>query len=107
MIGLAADCIDLRRYDMRKTLKVVLSCSVLLLSCQLSYAQEDYAECKARCAQLYTDCVNEPPAEDPEVQAAKEGSCNQKTELCNSDCENRKPVLDTIEPESNPNVIRK
>ena len=109
MIGFAVECNtkDQGRDDMRAQFNILIICNILLLCGQPACAQEDYAECKARCAQLYSDCTNEPPAEEPELQAAKESTCNQKTELCNSDCENRKPVLDTVEPEGDPNTIRK
>ncbi len=91
---------------MRKYFICLLVCQFVLSAAQ-AFSAEDYSECKARCAQYYTDCVNEPQATDPEVQVAKEATCNQKTEFCYSDCENLKPVLDNIEPETNPNIIRK
>jgi hypothetical protein len=77
-----------------------------MLNRQASRA-DDYDNCKATCAQAYADCVNEPPAPDSAVESAREATCNQKMELCNSDCENLKPVLDNNEPEMNPNIIVK
>lgn len=91
---------------MKMYLASFLCSQILLFYGQTAYA-EDYTECKARCAQFYTDCVNQPQATDPEVQTAKELSCDQKSELCNSDCENLKPVTDGIEPNTNPNIIIK
>jgi|GEM_PF-2398933 len=78
----------------------------LLFNNHASFA-DDYDNCKATCAQAYADCVNEPPAPEPQVESAREANCSQKTELCNSDCENLKPVLNDVEPKENPNVIRK
>ena len=92
---------------MHRTVGLLWYCQLLLLSGTVASAEEGYEECKARCAQYYADCVNEPRGEEPEVQSAREAACNQKTEFCYSDCENRKPVLDSAEPENNPNVIRK
>jgi hypothetical protein len=92
--------------NMRKYLYILLFGQTILLPGEFSYA-EDYSECKSRCAQDYTDCMNEPQASEPEVQSAKEATCSQKVQSCYSDCENLKPVNEDIAPESNPNVIRK
>ena len=91
---------------MRRYLGTFLFCQIILFHSQALYA-EDYSECRARCAQFNTDCLNEPQASEPEVQAAKEAACAQKTELCYSDCENLKQMIDNLEPETNPNIIRK
>jgi hypothetical protein len=91
---------------MGKRLCIFLLCQTVIFCSQFLYA-EDYSECRARCAQDYTDCMNEPQASDPQVQVAKEASCSQKVQSCYSDCENLRPLDENIAPESNPNIIRK
>jgi hypothetical protein len=85
---------------------ILLLCQSIMFYSQLCGA-EDYAECRARCAQDYTDCMNQPQDSDTQVQFAKEAACTQKVQDCYADCENLKPLNEDIAPESNPNVIRK
>ena len=91
---------------MRKYLIVSVTVYNLLCACRGGYA-EDYAECRARCAQELTDCMNEPQAPEPEVETAREGACSQRAEHCIADCENLKPAADDTQPKSSPNIIWK
>lgn len=68
---------------------------------------EDYSDCRLRCETENTDCVNEPPAPDPDVQAAKLDSCERRLRICYGECENLKPVEPPAEEINNPNIIRK
>jgi len=87
-------------------LTIILTlCQIIFSQGQLAFA-EDYSECRARCDSEYTDCMNEPPATDPEVQAAKVESCIQKVQSCYPECEKLKPI-ENNPPEDNPNIIRK
>jgi hypothetical protein len=91
----------------------VLKFTVVLIFCQILFAgvysasAEDYQECRLRCEADYTDCTNEAPAPEPEVQNAKMGACNQRVASCYADCENLMPVENPAEIENNPNIIRK
>jgi hypothetical protein len=91
---------------MKKYLVALLLCEAVFLYSDISRA-EDYSECRARCTQDQTDCMNEPQASEPEVQLAKEAACSQKAQSCYSECDNLKPLDNEIAPESNPNIIRK
>lgn len=67
---------------------------------------EDFGECRTRCETENTDCVNQQPAPDPELQAAQLEQCERHLRICYAECENLKPT----EPptlETNPNVILK
>ena len=55
---------------MRRYLLILSCCQTVLFPSRMLFA-EDYSQCIARCAETYTDCMNQPQAEDPEVEAAK------------------------------------
>jgi len=78
-----------------------------VIFCSKTLHAEDYSDCRARCAQEETDCMNEPQDSDLEVQRAKEAACARKAESCYAECENFKPTEDVIAPENNPNIIRR
>lgn len=80
--------------------------SQIIIFSQLAHA-ENYPECRYRCTQDYIDCTNQPQAAEPEVQAAKEAACDQKLQYCTSECERLRPPDIDVEPQSNPNIIRK
>lgn len=85
---------------------------LLLLLCNLALAQvptargEDYGECRLRCETENTDCVNEPPVPDPDVQSAKLAFCERKLAICYAECENLRPV-EPPSTEYSPNIIRR
>jgi hypothetical protein len=77
------------------------------LSFGLPALAEDYSECRLRCETENTDCVNETPAPEPEVQAAKLDTCGRKLQICYAECENLRPVEPPTGVENNPNIIIK
>jgi hypothetical protein len=81
----------------------------LLLCCVGISLAEDYADCRSKCTNDYTDCMNQPQVTEPEVEVAKEANCTEKVQLCYNDCENlRTPDTnsnDNTLPEANPNII--
>jgi hypothetical protein len=89
-----------------KSITILFLCQMFLVQSYPAFA-EDYPECMARCDSDFTDCTNEPPAPEPEVQAAKISSCEQKAAICHADCENLKPIEPPSGTEDNPNIIRK
>jgi len=91
---------------MKKYLCAFLLYHAVFLYSDISRA-EDYSECRARCTQEQTDCMNEPQASEPEVQLAKESACSQKAQSCYAECDNLRPSNNEIAPENNPNIIRK
>lgn len=93
------------RDSMNKYVLGLLLSQIILFS-QLAHA-ENYPECRYRCTQYYIYCTNEPQAAEPEVQAAKEAACDQKLQYCTSECERLRPPDIDMEPQSNPNIIRK
>ena len=91
----------------------MLKLSVLLVFCQVlflaghSASAEEYSDCRLRCETDYTDCTNQTPAPDSEVQNAKMAACDSRLALCYSDCENLKPTENPPGSENNPNIIFK
>lgn len=84
----------------------LMALSLAVVPCSsFSYA-EDYSECRLQCDQNLTDCLNEPQAQEPEVQEARQAACSQKFQSCYAECENFRP-RDEVTPESYPNIIRK
>lgn len=83
-----------------------------LIFCLVAVAQgrealaEDYSECRLRCETSHTDCTNETPAPEPEVQEAKLASCEKSLVTCYAECENLKPIESPTGTENNPNIIR-
>lgn len=83
-----------------------------LIFCQIALSQgnlalaEDYSDCRLRCETDYTDCSNETPAPEPEVQQAKLASCEKSLLTCYAECENLKPIEAPSGTENNPNLIR-
>jgi len=91
----------------KKCLVILTLCQIIFPLAPLSFA-EDYSECRTRCESEHTDCMNEPAADDPEVQNAKMAACDQKLLSCYPDCDQLKPLEDEYEgTENNPNIIRK
>lgn len=68
---------------------------------------EDYSECRQQCDADYSDCINEPPAPDPEVREAERSSCDRTLASCRAQCENLKPVETPPPFENTPNIIVK
>jgi hypothetical protein len=99
-----------RRGTMNKQL-----CGLLVAGAVVSYSQaslaEEYGDCRSRCTNDYTDCMNQPQSSEPEIVAAREAACTQKVQLCFSDCENLRRPNDNGSPQpdinSNPNIIIK
>jgi murein endopeptidase len=87
--------------------------SVLLVFCQVllaaghSASAEDYSDCRIRCETDYSDCTNQPPAPESEVQNAKMAACDTRLASCYADCENVKPPENPPGTENNPNIIWK
>ena len=85
----------------------------LLTFCLLALAQgnsafgDDYTDCGANCDSEYSDCTNAAPDPEPEVQAAKLATCDQRLQSCRANCENLKPIKVPPGSEYNPNVIQK
>jgi hypothetical protein len=91
---------------MRKLTVALLLYQIVSVPSSPAFA-EDYPECMVRCDSDYSDCTNEPPAPEPEVQAAKISACEQRQISCRAECENLKPVTPPSGTEDNPNIIRK
>jgi len=89
-----------------KSITILFLCQIILLQGYPALA-EDYSECMVRCDGDYTDCTNETPAPEPEVQAAKISACEQKAASCHAECENLKPIEPPSGTEDNPNIIRR
>jgi hypothetical protein len=89
-----------------KLLTILFLCQIVLVQGSAALA-EDYPECMMRCDTDYTDCTNEPPVPEAEVQAAKLSACEQKAASCHAECENLKPIEPPTGTEDNPNIIRK
>ncbi|GFO70318.1 hypothetical protein GMLC_38970 [Geomonas limicola] len=85
---------------------VVMLLAQLLLAWGTVLAAEDVGECRTRCETENTDCVNQQPNPDPDLQAAQLAQCERRLQICYGECENLKPM----EPhtlENTPNVIVK
>ena len=92
---------------MKKFLVILAFCQIMLVQSSLVSA-DDYSECRTRCESEYTDCTNEPPAADPEVQNAKMTACDLRLQSCYPDCDKFKPIENNYDgTQNNPNIIRK
>jgi len=88
--------------------KILLALIVLSLSpCQVPSFAEDFADCRARCAHELADCMNQPQASEPELEAAREAKCSQTSQQCNADCENLEPPSSESPRPPNSNIIYK
>jgi hypothetical protein len=96
---------------MKKPISLVncLIAAALLFSGSNNSLADDYSDCRAKCTDVYTDCMNQPQAAEQEVEQAKEAACTEKMQLCYTDCENLRPPdsnsNDNAAPEANPNII--
>ena len=91
---------------MSKFVAILIFAQLMLLQGYCAFG-EDYSECRQRCAADYTDCSNETPDPEPEVQAAKMAACDKGVQSCYADCENLRPIESPTGTEDNPNIIRK
>jgi hypothetical protein len=87
----------------------LLATAALLFCFSQQCLAEEYSDCRSRCTNEYTDCMNQPQSDEQEVQTAKEANCSEKVQLCYADCENLRPPdsdsNDNAVPEANPNII--
>jgi len=90
---------------MSRSLALLVLCGLCLNAAPV--CAEEYGECRLRCETEQTDCVNQPPAPDPDLQAAQLASCERRLAICYAECENLKQVETPAEEINNPNIIRR